>query len=262
MEDQNNNESQQENQVEENSKEQVEEVEEVKASLEDRLKSCLQMLRKFPVNKYKKIIDAITTLIYEDDELLNNFLQKIDQPSEISGEDKLGEFLKCEYNREGDSYRSNLSNKYYPAPEEGDEEELRFPSENIREMETAFNRLFKEYTRLYFGYGGLCSSYVWQLSDNIEEGICVAVVIKNLVDSQKGIKGGFWDSSHLIVINFDKNEDNELYAKYKLTTTVFFSASLSNKVGEVDFSGSITKLVKILYFINFIKYFIYIIMMI
>lgn len=252
MENQNENEIQQENQVEENKEESNEQVEIVKVSLEDRLKSCLQMLRKFPVNKYKKIIDAITTLIYEDDDLLNNFLQKIDQPSEVSREDKLGEFLKCEYNREGDSYRSNISNQYYPAPEEG-EDELRFPSENIREMETAFNKLFKEYTRLYFGGVAICSSYVWQLSDNVEDGICVAVVIKNLIDAQKGIRGGFWDSSHLVVINFDKNEDNELYAKYKLTTTVFFAASLNSKAGDVEFSGSITKLVNILF--NFIDFY-------
>jgi len=47
----------------------------------------------------------MTNLIYDDDDLLNSFLQSVDKPSEISKEDKKGEFLKCEYNREGDSYR-------------------------------------------------------------------------------------------------------------------------------------------------------------
>jgi len=62
---------------------QAEEVVQPTYSQEDKLKACLQTLRKFPVNKYKKVIEAITTLIYEEDDLLNEFLQKIDQPSEL-----------------------------------------------------------------------------------------------------------------------------------------------------------------------------------
>lgn len=46
---------------------------------------------------------GITNLIYEDDDLLNEFTQKIDHISEISNED--GTFLKTEHNRDGDSYR-------------------------------------------------------------------------------------------------------------------------------------------------------------
>lgn len=56
---------------------------------------------------YINIKQGISNLIYENDDLLNEFLQSIDKPSEVSKEDKLGEYLKCEYNREGDSYRYN-----------------------------------------------------------------------------------------------------------------------------------------------------------
>ena len=215
-------------------------------SREEKLKACLQILMKFPVLKYKKYVDAITTIIYEDDELLNDFLQKIDQPAEISKLDKLGEFLTCEYNREGDYYRSNLTNKYYPTPEEEDNESgLRYPTEELREMELGFNKLFKEYTRLYYGGSGICSCFCWELGKIVSEGICVAVVIKNLVDNSKGVRGGCWDSSHLVVINFEgeNNKDKEVKASYKLTSTIFFTASLIHSVGEVDFSGSTTKLV-------------------
>lgn len=208
-------------------------------SREEKLKACLQILMKFPVLKYKKYVDAITTIIYEDDDLLNDFLQKIDQPAEISKLDKLGEFLTCEYNREGDYHRSNLTNVYYPTPED---EDLRFPSEEVREMELAFNKLFKEYTRLYYGGSGICSCYCWELGKSLSEGVCVAVVIKNLVDNSKGVRGGCWDSSHLIVINFDQS-GGDIRASYKLTSTIFFTASLNHNIGEIDFSGSTTKLV-------------------
>lgn len=212
----------------------------IEYSKEEKLKNCLQILRKFPISSIKKVVEALTSLVYENDELLNEFLQKIDQPSEISKEDIKGEFLTCEYNRDGDYYRSNVSNSYFPSPEEG--EELRFPTKEVREMEVSFNKIFKEYTKLYFGGGAISSVYCWELGSAVEEGICVAVIIKNLVDNTKGVKGGCWDSSHLIVINFDNN-DGKIEAKYKLTSTIFFSASINYKVGEIDFSGSTTRLV-------------------
>jgi capping protein beta len=39
------------------------------------------------------------------------------------------EFLKCEYNRDGDSYRSPWSNKYFPTPQSG--EDSIFPSAEL-----------------------------------------------------------------------------------------------------------------------------------
>lgn len=206
---------------------------------DDKIKASLSVINKCPISKYKKAVEALTNVLYEDDDALNEFLQKIDQPSEIMKE-KSGEYLACEYNRDGDSYRSNIDNIYYPTSE--DSKDLRYPSTELREIEITFNKLFKEYTKLYFGGGALCSCYVWSLESLIEKGFCIAVIIKNVVDSDKGVKSGCWDSSHLVVVNF-KNENNELEAKYKLTSTVFFSAELNAKNSDLEFSGSVTKLV-------------------
>jgi hypothetical protein len=52
-----------------------------------------------------RIKSAISNLIFEDDDLYNEFSQKVDHPCEICKDDNLGEFLKCEFNRDGDSYR-------------------------------------------------------------------------------------------------------------------------------------------------------------
>jgi capping protein beta len=53
------------------------------------------------------------------------------------------EFLKCEYNKDGDSYRSPWTNQYFPAivVEDGDEEPI-YPSNVLRNMEVAANEIF------------------------------------------------------------------------------------------------------------------------
>lgn len=45
------------------------------------------------------------------------------------------EFLKCEYNRDGDSYRSPWSNKYFP---QGSEDSI-FPSNDLLALEQKAN---------------------------------------------------------------------------------------------------------------------------
>ena len=70
-----------------------------------KLESCINIFRKLPPNQINKNTDAISSLIYEEDETLNAFLQKVDTPALVCSDDVQGEFLKSEYNREGDSYR-------------------------------------------------------------------------------------------------------------------------------------------------------------
>ena len=55
------------------------------------------------------------------------------------------EFLLCEYNKDGDSYRSPWSNTYYPPiePEEGEEDiEPIFPSPELLQMEQMANEVW------------------------------------------------------------------------------------------------------------------------
>jgi capping protein beta len=56
------------------------------------------------------------------------------------------DFLKCEYNRDGDSYRSPWSNKYYPDASE----EAVYPSADLLQLEQKFNDVFARYASLYF----------------------------------------------------------------------------------------------------------------
>lgn len=70
-----------------------------------KLECCIQLTRRLPPQNIEKNIDAISNIIYDEDELLNAFVQKIDNPAIVCTDDVQGEFLKCEYNRDGDSYR-------------------------------------------------------------------------------------------------------------------------------------------------------------
>jgi hypothetical protein len=70
-----------------------------------KLENCISLIRKLPIKQLEQNINAVTNIIYDEDELLMTFLQKIDNPLQVCTDDICGEFIKSEYNRDGDSYR-------------------------------------------------------------------------------------------------------------------------------------------------------------
>jgi len=70
------------------------------------------------------------------------------------------EFLKSEYNRDGDSYRSPWSNEYFP------EIETEFyPNEQLRRYEQIANLMVQEYKNLYYG-DAVSNAYFWDKEDD------------------------------------------------------------------------------------------------
>ena len=53
------------------------------------------------------------------------------------------EYLKCEYNRDGDAYRSPWSNQYFPSPTD----EPIYPSAELLQMELKANDVFSRYAQ-------------------------------------------------------------------------------------------------------------------
>lgn len=49
----------------------------------------------------------------------------------------------------GDSFRSPWSNQYFP-PVEENEEEIIYPSHELREMEQKANQVFQRYAHMYY----------------------------------------------------------------------------------------------------------------
>lgn len=204
-----------------------------------KLESSIKIIRSLPINKLEQSLNAITNLIYDEDEVLNAFLQKIDNPLNICKDDILGDYIKCEYNRDGDSYRSPHSNSYFPP-----QEDAKYPPTELRDLEIKLNKIFSIYTRAYYSPATVSSVYVWELGDNREDGFAVAVLIKNSISLEKEVESGTWESSNFITVTFNNLNDGKgtIEAIYKLTTTLMLQMSFNHKVcGKANLSGSMTR---------------------
>merc|ERR1719453_1557543 len=98
--------------------------------------------------------NSLAGLIELAPDLTDELLNHVDQPLKVDKDSKANRnFVLCDYNRDGDSYRSPWSNKYYPEMEDGF-----LPSDNLRKMEVEANALFDIYRHQYFE-GGFSSVY-------------------------------------------------------------------------------------------------------
>lgn len=200
------------------------------------LKECIQINQILPIYNLDKNIDAISTLVYENDDLLNEFLQKVDTRINVCEDDPKGEFLKCEQNRDGESYRSPWSNQYFP-----ETEDAKYPSAKLRELEEVLNKAFRSYARLYYGSSAKSSVYCWELGEDIKEGFGAAILIKNKVDKSGNVTEGSWDSSNIINVSFE-DEGNKKKATYTLICNVNLVMGLQNKIcGKISLSGTMAK---------------------
>ena len=106
-------------------------------------------------------------------------------------EDQAQEYLQCEYNKDGDSYRSPWSNKYYPPVEVEDDPDYQpiYPSPDLLEMEAKANDLFFKYCKLYYDSDFTTSVYFFDTDTASGFGSCW------LIKKSKYIKQVFLDFS-------------------------------------------------------------------
>lgn len=198
------------------------------------IKDVITLIKFLPVNQMDKNIDAISSAIYDYDDLHNEFLQKVDHRTRISNDDPKGEFICCEHNRDGDSYRSPISNTYYPP-----QDDARYPSKSLRSLEEKLNTIFQLYVKTYYSSSGHYSVYCWDLGENIQEGFGVAILIKNST-SQSSNNEGTWDSNNSITVKFNE-KGGKIYADYNLITNVTLTMAFSNQIcGKVHLSGTVS----------------------
>jgi len=193
----------------------------------DKLDCALDLMRRLPP---AHIEDNLAGLIDLVPDLMEDLLSAVDQPLKVA-HDKIAkrDYLLCDYNRDGDSYRSPWSNKYTPHLEDG-----ATPSAELRQLEVEANETFDIYRDLYFE-GGISSVYCWDL----EEGFAACILIKKSQDQSK--KGqpmkGTWDSIHVVEVTGPKTK-----SKYKLTSTVMLTIETDSKAtGKVSLAGSLTR---------------------
>lgn len=194
------------------------------------LNAALNLMRRMPPSQ---VSNSLAGLVQIRPDLADSLFVNVDEALTLESDTVTGkQFITCDYNRDGDSYRSPFSNKYFPPCEDGF-----LPSTRHREMEKMANQLFETYRGLYFKEG-YCAVYVFDIEEGESEsqkfGACWLVQ----KDVQGGnLQGGFWNSTHVFEV---QPKDGKF--EYNLTSNVMISMQLSDdKIGHIDLSGLRTK---------------------
>lgn len=140
------------------------------------------LLRRLNPKHTQRNLDYIIRLAPD---LTEDLLSSVDQPLVVKRCKQSGrDYLLCDYNRDGDSYRSPWSNLFDPPLDEagpggvgagGNEGagEGAVPGERVRKMEIKANEAFDIYRELYYE-GGVSSVYLW----NLDDGFAGVVLLK------------------------------------------------------------------------------------
>jgi capping protein (actin filament) muscle Z-line, beta len=114
-------------------------------------------MRRLPPQKVEENLASLIDIVPD---LAEELLSAVDQPLKVKSCKQSGkEYLLCDYNRDGDSYRFGLvwpqfrspwSNDYDPPMSDGAK-----PSDNLRKLEVAANEAFDTYRDMYC----LCYSF-------------------------------------------------------------------------------------------------------
>lgn len=190
----------------------------------DPLTLALDLLRRLPPSKVNENLETLISLCPS---LAEELISSVDQPS-VMRQDKNAhgrEYLCCDYNRDGDSYRSPWSSTYDPPLEDGTQ-----PPARLRELEVRANEAFNTYRQLYYD-GGLSSVYLWELD---AAGFAGVVLFKKELDDDR--TPGCWDSLHV----FEVSEKSRT-ATYELTSTIMLSLGRTDKQTSLQLAGSLTR---------------------
>jgi len=180
--------------------------------------SMLDLMRRLPPTRTEENVTALIGICpdYADD-----LLGSVDQPLKLRTDRATGkEYLACDYNRDGDSYRSPWSNEYDPPLEDGT-----VPTPKLRKLEIAANEAFDTYREMYYE-GGASSVYLWDLDDGFAG---VVLLKKTITRTTPHEPSGSWDSIHV----FEAAERGR-QAHYKLTSTVMLQLVTRNNSQDED----------------------------
>ncbi|KAG7528676.1 hypothetical protein FFLO_06007 [Filobasidium floriforme] len=197
----------------------------------DPYSAALDLLRRLPPTNVSANLDVISRLCPD---IAEDLAVSVDQPLQLKSDGENGkEYLCCDYNRDGESYRSPWSNAYSPPLADG-----AVPSETLRELEVGMNEAFDTYREMYFE-GGSSSVYLWDLE---EGGFAGVVLLKKALPSAT-LQKGSWDSIHVFEVR-----ERSRQAHYSLTSTILLylgSKTIMNEGdGDVSLSGTMTRQVE------------------
>ena len=177
----------------------------------------------------KDIEDRMYDVINLNEDLMDDLLSTIDVPLKVATDSSQKEFIKCDYNRDGDSYRSPYTNKYYPPLSDG-----QLPPPDLRKMEELGNKGFQRYLQQYFG-SGVISCYCWEIdTDVFGIGIFVKKDLDGSTHNNKSLKGTISCSDVFEVSRVGGNQ-----FQYSLVSSVILTLSIGTKFEPLTISGSL-----------------------
>ncbi|ETI46700.1 hypothetical protein F442_08875 [Phytophthora nicotianae P10297] len=204
------------------------------ASGDGGMTSCLNLMRRMPPREVETDVYNLTRLVPS---IADDLYQRVDQPLQVAVDPANGrKYLLCDYNRDGDSYRSPWTNQYDPPAADG---EGFYPSETLRELEIQANEIFDSYRELYY-QGGISSVYMWDL----EPGFAACFLVKKDVVDQRFVEKGGWNSIHVIEVQegSDVLDKGVKKATYRLTTSVLLSMKVNRpELGDLTLDGTLTR---------------------
>ena len=198
--------------------------------MSETLTSGLTLMRRMPPALSEKSLAGLSKLI-DDPEVVDQVYQRVDKPLNIGKCVSTGsDYILCEFNKDGDSFRSPWSNLYQPPTTEGT-----VLSDTLRQLEVKANDIFNEYRRLYYD-GGCSSVYFWDVGHNA---FACAFLIKRDIEPRDGVSRASWESTNLIQAEITPESRS---VKYSVTSTVFLQITVNDPAaGEVDLSGGLTR---------------------
>lgn len=213
------------------------------ASYDEKFDSSLDLLRRLDPKQINENLNKVCTLIQNDDneesaELAQDLLSTVDVPLKIQKCSESGKnYLCCDYNRDGDSYRSPWSNKYYPEVSEQESEDTPYPSRTLRQLEIKANESFEIYCEMYYEGDGISSIYFWDTAEieGLEEGFAGVALFKKETDNG----AGKWNSIHV----FEVIPEDSGSSLYKLTSSVILDLQKKTE-SPLSLSGNITRQVE------------------
>jgi capping protein beta len=201
------------------------------AAMEDdagKMTASLNLMRRMPPRHVESDLYSLSRVVPA---LADDLYQRVDQPLQVAVDPTNGrKYLLCDYNRDGDAYRSPWSNAYEPPVPEG---EGFFPSESLRALEVQANEIFDSYRELYY-QGGVSSVYMWDL----EPGFAACFLVQKDVVDQRFVQKGTWNSIHVVEVQ----ELQPRKAVYRLTTSVLLAMKVNRaELGDLTLDGTLTR---------------------
>lgn len=156
------------------------------------LKSCLNILQMTQPSKSAEIIASLRTLLTSNLDALEEISKSlIPLPLEVAKDPKMKKsFLKSEFNRVGESYRSPWTNTLVPASS------AVVPASALRSLEAIANEVWDAYRQLYYRDESIGSVYLYETESNDGAFTGVFLIQKNVADET--LEQGQWNSVHIV----------------------------------------------------------------